>query len=691
MVTPFLKPMGFDWDGSNYVERQGGTLYVFPSVSKDLTRTFVSNEYEFKFSHFACLNIPDIRSGEPYMIDGSDSDEIPDTLVKGLYLEKLYKDNILWSSDGMGKVLAEHFQNYIFNFETAILNGEGDQDAYDPEIMTTISEKIFFNWLQKVGAIEFNGNVEKYNNLSDRTVQYIGNIDVTNTVEELGDTYEELYIHIPSSVGASTTVLFRNGNETDNKNYLNKTYHLNGDNENTIIGRTFEDPNNPTTPYGLSGKVIVDIDEGGNAYTGDSGHTIDFRDSSYENGEGISNMNANSPHNFEFNTVLIYYDFYEKLPDNTKKVSTNLYGVLFLDNIKDITGENSLDNSSSSLLMGYIQRYPKMKESFYGNGNSFALKVDFKIDTLPDATSVVEKYKNENDIVSMSLYEKSLVQLQKCIDLFFTQKTTIQKLEERILTLETMIMGIDKIDDLKNELNKLWGLYNNVGSNESLQGIIEEQSKKIDSILKGEKNIKLQYNTDVLQAGDGIKLDKSINKVVINSSDNYKIRDFYSDIDMKNKIESINTVLESNADVNNCYTSLRPGENFSILHINNLGVVKDDINIYIDDSEYNWERGQTFKIYVDINNPSGNKFRYKEGLGFIIKTCVEHKDGEVLYNQSIGSFIDDIDAKVYWSEFEEEIELDKEKKTRIMTKNLIEIIYIGDDSSGNKQFIYLVK
>ena len=74
MVTPYLKPFN----------KEGGTLYVFPSVSKDLTRTFVSNDYEFKFSHFACLNIPDIYTG--VFSEDSDSDTFNE---KGFYIESL--------------------------------------------------------------------------------------------------------------------------------------------------------------------------------------------------------------------------------------------------------------------------------------------------------------------------------------------------------------------------------------------------------------------------------------------------------------------------------------------------------------------------------------------------------------------------------------------------------------------------
>ena len=87
------------------------------------------------------------------------------------------------------------------------------------------------------------------------------------------------------------------------------------------------------------------------AYVGDVGHTIDFRDSSYSSGDGISVMNSNSLEDFQFNAVLLYYDMFEKTstPD-VRRVSTNLYGILFLDQVTPISGNGA---------KGYIQRYPK--------------------------------------------------------------------------------------------------------------------------------------------------------------------------------------------------------------------------------------------------------------------------------------------------------------------------------------------
>ena len=125
MITPILDKL----------RTQGGTLYTFSSASKDLTRVFTSNDYSFKFSHFACLNLPNIKCNPPqdsdmFDSDGSDSDTTPDFKehMKGIYLDALNNNDIdLVTSDtsaeAMNQALALHFQNYILNFETALLNG----------------------------------------------------------------------------------------------------------------------------------------------------------------------------------------------------------------------------------------------------------------------------------------------------------------------------------------------------------------------------------------------------------------------------------------------------------------------------------------------------------------------------------------------------------------------------------------
>ena len=593
MVTPYLKPFN----------DKGGTLYVFPSVSKDLTRTFVSNDYEFKFSHFACLNIPDIYTG----VFSEDSD-IDTFNEKGFYIESLILNNngsyypgytgTTWTtSDGIGKTIAENLQNYVMNFETAILNGEGDNDDYDNDILTNGSEKVFFNWLQKVGAITFteSGTLEDYNTLADRTVQYIGNLDVMNTVDINGDSFEELYIHIPSTVGASTSVYFRTGEITDNKNYLNKNYTVsNGTNgPEYIIGRGSGDRNED----GLSIKAIYDLDQGTNVYTGDIGHTIDFRDSSYAGGDGISTMNGNSLNDFEFNAVLIYYDILQKTSTkNVKRTATNLYGILFLDQPTPLT---------ETYRKGYFQRYPKKKETVYGNGNSYALKLDLKIDTVGDSNTNYIEVPDENyqqdKVTSFILYNKAIEQLQRCIDVFYTQKNEIVKLTERVSSLENLVTGIDSISSLKSDINRLYDLYdgNAVVDTSALLGLIDANAKKLDNIMNGGKDLKLQYDTDVIQPGVGIGITKTPNKVTISSEQRYSMNVVTDS--SGNEISEDNPIYTV-SEPKICNIKLRPGENFAVIYMHDNGVSTSSMYINIDDNDYNWEIGQTIKLLFVCKN-----------------------------------------------------------------------------------------
>lgn len=646
MVTPFLKKLQDD----------GGTLFVFPSASKDLTRTFTSSDYEFKFSHFACVNIPDLYT------DAFDT-ENP---VKGLHLGTFGYS----VADGdYGTAIAEHFQNYVMNFETAILNGEGDNDDFDDEIITSVSEKVFFNWLQKVGGISFNGSVEDYTDFDDRTIPYIGNIDVMNTVEVNGDSFDELYIHIPCTVGASTNVYFRNGSFTDNKNYLNTRYEILG--SENIIGRELD--SDGKTINGLSGKALFD-DDSQNTYTGDIGHTIDFRDSMYAGGQGISTMNENSSSDFNFNAILIYYDFFDKSVNSryglntnivsketyetgtvqaekgksTKSVSakdmksssvvseissvaksssslasnqtvksatspkaskslktavssiikrqaTNLYGILFL---------NKIVNESQRVFM---ERLPKKKETLYGNGNSFAIKVDLKIDTLPDAEYIhSESYIDPNTAVSMSLYERSLTQLQNCIDLFHDQTTEIALLRERVARLESVLCGMDDLLALRSRVDRLYDLYDtdpsNV-SNDTILELIEVNSKKIDSIIHGNRDINLQYDMDVLQAGNGVTLMKNPNNVTIGFNQGYSINTLYTDAAMTEEIDEGNVITASS----NCYMSLMQGDNLALLYIDPVSIT--DINLRIVETENSWVKGQSVRICL-MQTSSTTEFNF---------------------------------------------------------------------------------
>ena len=468
MITPILKDP----------RAHGGTLYTFPSASRDLTRAFSNSEYEFAFSHFACLNLPDFRYGS-----FSNND------LKGIYLDDLY-ENCIGSSTDLNNALKWHMQSYVMNYEVAILNGFSlDSGKYNSEILRTPSERIFFNWLQKVGAIKFSNSVDSVETLvaygddidpnvnvdnslvseqdllkldpTDRnksykignklytwkggewrgrvlvskTVQYIGTIDMINNVNIDSDSFNEIYLNIPADVGGSTHVHFENINEGSEGNYQFGEIIKVEDNPEHIIGRIPEE-------LGLTNDETLTAiydNQSEHSYKIDSGYCINFSDNMYGVG-GIEGMNLSSEEDFEFNCVLIYYrirkggDWY-----------TNLYGVLFLE---EVTTSDSDDERA-----GYIQRYPKFK-----NGNSWGLKLDLKIDAQPDSQLVLRdrEYNDPNaGGVGMQLFTEALVQLNDCAKLFYDVKKENTDIEERLYKLENMVSGVDTVYNLRDEVSAL--------------------------------------------------------------------------------------------------------------------------------------------------------------------------------------------------------------------------------------------
>ena len=486
MITPILKDP----------RAHGGTLYTFPSASRDLTRAFTNSEYEFVFSHFACLNLPDFKYGN--FADGD---------LKGIYLDNICKyydsDSDSYSildlvSNDLNKCLKWHMQSYVMNYEVAILNGFSlNEGKYDNEILRTPSERIFFNWLQKVGAIKFSGNYESlygygnnYETLDSeskldyadttksyiignklytwkdgqwyskkfvsKTVQYIGSIDMVNNVNIDSDSFNEVYLNIPAGVGGSTDVYFENN--VFDKNYKNgdeidlkkDDIYCDQDDENRdyIIGRNpskMDGKNDGTLKALYDSKYEHGTGFSSPTYKIDNGYCINFSDDRYAG--GLNGMNFDSKEDFEFNCVLIYY----RIRKAGGKWVTNLYGVLFLEEVTVSDYDITINNDDE--VGGYIQRYPKFK-----NGNSWGLKLDLKIYAQPDSQLEImdNKYDDPNGGgAGMQMFTEALMQLSDCVKLFYDVKKENTDIEERLYKLENIVSGVDTVNSLRDEVGVL--------------------------------------------------------------------------------------------------------------------------------------------------------------------------------------------------------------------------------------------
>jgi hypothetical protein len=216
-------------------------------------------------------------------------------------------------------------------------------------------------------------------------------------------------------------------------------------------------------------------------------------------------------------------------------------------------------------------------------------------------------------------------------------------------------MNIDSIAIIKKDIERLYGMCegNELVDTATILGLIDANSRKLENIINGGKDLKLQFDTDVLQPGVGIGLQKSPNKVVINSEQRYSINTVIDGTLTDDTEVSPNHQINTTDISKICNIKLRAGENFAVIYINDNGMSTTNFNINIDDSEYNWEVGQSLKIY----------FKYEMG--------------ELEFEDTIGNGIvikpnRDTTISISGAEFE--------------GNNLIEIICIAENT-----FIHLIK
>lgn len=591
-------------------------------------------------------------------------DYVGNNTERGMYLERF--DNYQIKNDYNISV-AEHFQNYILNFESVILN---DVD-YDPNILRTPAERLFFNWLRKIGAIRFKQDgydvnkkplyVEDVNTYDinpdvylDRTVQYLGNIDTINQVEVNGDIFGEVYLYIPGSVGATPEIKFR---AIQDNNYSTEELYTWGSEK--IAGRdNFLEEDTPVDGIGL--KAIYDGDDGGNYYQADEGFCIDFRNSSYDT--SIEVMNAESYINFEFNCVLIYYQLI-KDDGTVLDYANNLYGVLFLDNFQ------RSDISKTDNYLAYISGFPKFRSSELDDGNAFALKVDLKIDTAPSTTMIrntEDVYDDPNNTRGFMLYMNAMEELHKCIDIFFTQQNEIYAIQDRVENLESIIYTLSDYNELKTQIeiikNMLKGQTSSTNDRVQMLSLIMDNASKINKLVNGVYPTKLALDTSKIHVENGLEILPSDNDNINieNTLQKYK---FIGRVSLNDEVEGdyiypVNNVVSFN---------LNNNSNLVLLEINDpidTDIILDEELVFnINEKNTRWRNGQSVEFVVS-GDFKFNKIRHKN-----LKIQTTLKNGVV---KTIKEFT-------------------KEELQKMKLKNEIEIVCLNDDFSSDNNFISIIR
>ncbi len=628
-ATPLIKPLNV----------QGGTFYTFTSAAEDLKLTFNNDNKKFRFSKFVLINIPNFET------PSFEENAIQFDTIDSAFLDVADGENELVTGD-LDIDLAQSFQNYCLNFEALVVS----QDSYEPAINLNVSERVFWKWMKELGAIRFRDALlanesqiaerfteedevltgsERYN----RVVQYIGEIDIVNNVQNNLNAFTEVYIHIPNKHGNTPLVLFESLADV---NYpvakIFRNTPANPLNTEFLVGREFDDSH----PSGLDLRAIYDQDvvgepdstvdgvaenwydplSGPNAYFteqtfGDAttneiiktksittvtykrsrldGIMLDFDPDNYKPIVDDPNINTIDESNstlssspFEFNAVLIYYDVFN--PQVETETETNLYGILFLEDIEPI-----------SLSGGRIPRFKKFIPDAVTklNGNSFAFKLNLKFDT------AIENVGTEIDVsdfttFSLEIFTDTTNTLTQAASILTDKSLEIAELQADVEEIKDLLINSDdrqeielRLETIEDALTANQVIFDN---NAALLDLINVNADNIDALISGDLNESLTFDLDVFRSGNGIFLDKSVlNRITVDN-----INQSYNIVEDQDVQGDLSTATISNPFIINLqqFGNYFRHEN----PIQPIPVLGEDLFIRIDDTVNKWTKGQTFRL-----------------------------------------------------------------------------------------------
>jgi len=609
-------------------QEQGGTLYAFSSAARDLTRAYYNPDINFEYSKFALIDIPVVSAPSP----GSGENFIQ--------FDNLYEGGSLppggqapsYTPDGNANVdFAQTLQNYALNFENFVLT----DDDFDNAIYSTDAEKILFKWLHHLGAFEVkaansqqvvsgysraieNEETTDTGNNYSRVVKYVGNIDVSNDKNYQGNTYNEIFVNVPSSVGYTPEILFKSTPYNTTATAYQPDSEING-----RSGQTH--PDAFLDLYSLAdqdnGKINLDPV---NLYN----YGIEWNTSVYAkiaNDPQVHNFLDYSKRggDFRFNAILVYYDLYSK--SNIANKSTNLYGILILDNFKDDPINNGW----------YIPELTKYKPNDVTglNGNAFALKLNVKFNSSLDNVGV-ELNINDYSTFSMDIFLDTTTALENAAKLLVDAANSYGAIAERVAYLENLVASSTSTD-YSTKITALEAAVEsaslNYASSTSILDMITSVNKRLNQMISGVIPTEIQYNTNVLGAGDGIKIDKSNPSMIkiVNDNNGYTLNavfnyDYISgtsgSLIAPSNLFNLNLTASTGL-----ITRIKPFEN--LIRINtNTGTMTGDLNIYLDDSINTWKNGQTVKF--SFRNQLPNLGSYKINIytdknnGYVLKSSI---------------------------------------------------------------------
>jgi hypothetical protein len=245
----------------------------------------------------------------------------------------------------------------------------------------------------------------------------------------------------------------------------------------------------------------------------------------------------------------------------------------------------------------------------------------------------------------MDLFIDASTQLQEAAKTLIDTHARFLDVVNRVNELESLIFTTENVSEVKLRVDQLEANLQNsslaLAESSTLLDLISKNNDNINAIINGTIPVNLQYNTDVLKAGPGIEIDKSVpNKVkIVNKNQGYKLNVLFEEDSYATIINQINP-LDLNQSFPKAYFKL--DEFTNMIRFNTVNAANGNLKIFIDDTTFKFKQGQIIRFVWDSSLNIGNKniLIYtdklnKFGLGILNKSIATIASTDIISNKPI--------------------------------------------------------
>ena len=453
---------------------KGATFYTVSTALNDIDRTMMDSNYVMTPSKFVCLNLPKWQRWS----DTQSIFEEPENIGNPLTTDP-------------NDIVPKMIQNYIEN-AIAISHNYRTDDS-----LQSIAESLWWKMMVRMGGMvlkddepllvdgeevpTFSEDTSQFDGAYSRLVVYAGDINVLNHITKMGQSYTEIFMHVPAQARMLEELRF------SDPGFKLKVEQIPGVGEESpeyTVG--LEDHPESNT------KAVYDTVDLKYDFTPRNRLGVYFDELSTSTDE----KDKVDGKDFEFNVVLVYYDIWNREHPDDKK--TNLYGILFLDRFED-TGSGSYT----------IDTLNKYVPDAVTTGNGYAIRLNIKTSS-NQAQTTSEVTINDYNSVSMELYMTALQGLNDVTDKYEESLSLYRDIQSKISSIYAMLPRITETSELTAKLNALQRQVESGQREERIsnEDLFEVFSKAVDAASSSDKDINIQLISGQYEFEDGVPVVK---------------------------------------------------------------------------------------------------------------------------------------------------------------------------------------